>query len=120
MCLIASSLLLVMAVFHGSGINYVTDLIKESNADDLIKNIFPVLFIIPTVQLAGFAILGVIASTLKHQANKILIPLSVLVFADALLAFYLGATLPGVVLLVPAILFLLAALSNSSLQKAPA
>lgn len=109
---------MIIALFHGSGINYVSELVENSDADDLIKSIFPVLFILPTLQLLGLAIFGWVATTLKHQANKILIPLSLLVLADALLAFYLNATVPGIILLIPAALFMLSAYTNSKQQPA--
>ena len=112
LCIIASSLLLFIAAFHGSGIYYINNLVQASDTPDLIKSIFPVLFILPTIQLIGLATFGFIAATMKDQANKILIPLSIFVFLDAVFAFYLGAILPGLVLSIPAFLFLFIAYHN--------
>ena len=112
LCITGSGLLLIMGIFHGSGINYLNNMVQTSNSPELIKNIFPVLFIFPTIQLVGLAIFGVIASNMKRQANKILIPLSIFVLIDAILAFYLSATIPGLVLLVPFFIFILVAYWN--------
>jgi len=105
LCVVGSVLLLIIAVFHGSGLNYVSGLVQESDVSDLIKKIFPVLFILPTLQLIGFAILGWIASSMKQQANKVLIPIALFVLIDAFLGFYLGAIIPGLILMIPALLF---------------
>ena len=105
LCITGSILLLVMAIFHGSGINYVNSLVQESDVSDLIKRIFHVLFILPTIQLIGFAIFGIVASFMKHQANRILVPLASLVLIDAFLGFYLGAVVPGIILMIPSVIF---------------
>ncbi len=112
MCIIGILLLLFIALFHASGFNYISGLVESSKVSDLIKSIFHVLFILPTIQLIGLATFGIMALYLKEEANKILIPLAVLVLVDALLAFYLNALIPGLVLAVPAILFGIAAYQN--------
>ena len=114
LCITSSILLLAMAIFHGSGFNFINELIQSSNSSELIKRIFPVLFILPSIQLFGLGAFGVITLFLEQQANKILIPLSILVFIDALFAFYLNAWVPGVILMIPAILFLIVSYLNST------
>ncbi|MEL7004982.1 MAG: hypothetical protein AAFN93_19915 [Bacteroidota bacterium] len=109
LCIIASILLLIMALFHGSGINYVNDIVKASNVEGFIKDIFPVLFILPTIQLIGLAVFGFIAISMKQLAYKILIPVSTFAFIDALFAFYLNAIIPGLILILPTVLYMLAA-----------
>ena len=99
LCIIGSILLLVMAVFHGSGYTFVTEGIWESNAEDFLKQIVPVLFVHVSIHLVGLAAFGILALFLKQAAGKVLPLLTVLVVADAALAFYLGAVPPGVMLL---------------------
>lgn len=109
LCFIGSGLLLAIAALHSSGTNYINGIAQKSDLPAFIKTVFPVLFILPTIQLVGLAAFGVIASTMKNQANKVLIPLAILVFVNALLAFYLNALLPGFILAIPATIFALVA-----------
>ncbi|WP_166204777.1 hypothetical protein [Pelagihabitans pacificus] len=108
LCLAGSFLLLLMAVFHGSGFWYVSDTIMKSNADGFLKEIVPVLFAHPSVHLAGLAAFGILALFLQTDAKRVLLLLSALVVLDALLAFYLGGTLPGMSLLLGALCFIVA------------
>ncbi len=106
LCVVGAVLLLIIAGFHGSGFSYVNDLVLSSDVSDLIKKIFPVLFILPTIQLIGLAAFGLMAPYMKEQSGKVLIALAILILVDAMLAFYLGANIPGVILVLPAVLFL--------------
>ena len=99
-------LLTALAIFHGSGILYVTEIIAQSNTEDFIKEIFPVLFAHPSFHLLGLAALGVLTLSMKQEARKISVFISILVILNSLFAFYLGAVLPGVLLLVAAASFL--------------
>lgn len=112
LCIIGSSLLLIIAIFHGSGFNYVNDLVLSSDVSELIKRIFPVLFILPSIQLLGLATFGFMATSMKNQANKILIPLAILVLVNAALSFYLDALIPGFILVLPSFLFAIVAYRN--------
>ncbi len=105
LCIIASSLLLVMAIFHLSGIEYVNSLVQSVEISDLIKDIFPVLFILPSVQLLGLASFGLISISLGNKAKLTLMLISIFIALDAILAFVIGALIPGFVLLTPAIIF---------------
>ena len=116
LCLIGSSLLIIMALFHGSGFHYIDNLVQTSNSSELIKNIFPVLFILPTIQLIGLAVFGLVAAFTKSQANHILIPLSVLILIDAILAFYLHAVLPGGMLVSASLIFILVVFRNRGMD----
>jgi len=107
LCLIGSSILFIIAVFHGSGFNYVNSLVLSSDVPDFIKEVFPVLFILPSLQLLGLATFGFIAPYLKDTVHKILIPLSIFILADAALAIYLDALIPALVLALSACLFVL-------------
>lgn len=92
-------LLIVMALFHTSGIYYVTDLIQQSDSEPFIKEIFPVLFAHPSIQLFGLAGLGILTLFMKHETEKILFFIAIMVLIDSFLAFYLGATVPGILLI---------------------
>lgn len=103
--IIGSSLLLIMALLHGSGFSYVTEAITESSSEEFLKEIVPVLFAHPSIHLLGLTAFGVLALFMRHEAKKVLLLLSFLVIADALLAFYLGATPPGILLTIAALCF---------------
>ncbi|MGI9551031.1 MAG: hypothetical protein ACR2MT_07520 [Aurantibacter sp.] len=110
LCWVGSSLLLVMAVFHGSGYIFVKEAIVESNAETFLKEIVPALFAHPSIHLLGLSAFGILAIFLTEGARKVLVLLSVLVATDALLAFYLGGVLPGILLLTSALCFTIAGL----------
>lgn len=107
-------LLTIMAAFHGSGINYVNGLIAESNADDLLKDIVPVLFAHPSIHLIGLALMGVLTLFMQYEQRKVLYAISLLIFMDAALAFYLGGILPGVLLSLAALSFIFAGVKSGS------
>jgi len=106
--LIGTMLLVVMAIFHGSGIFYVSEAIAVSNSEIFLKDIVPVLFIHSSIHLLGLASFGVLALFLQQEVKKVLIMLSILSLIDALLAFYLGAIFPGVLIMIPTFCFCLA------------
>lgn len=97
-----------MAMFHGSGYFYITDLINESNANGFLKEIVPVLFAHPSIHLIGLAALGFISLYLKYETKKILFLLTILVLADTILAFIVGGLIPGFILAIPAACFSIA------------
>ena len=103
-----SALLILMAVFHASGINYVTEIVMESNADDLIKEIFPVLFLHTSLHLFGLAMFGLATLYLKTGYKNVLMVIASLIVVSAFAAFYLNAVAPGILLLVAASCFILA------------
>jgi len=105
-------LLIVMGAFHGSGINYVNGLITESNADDLLKAIVPVLFAHPSIHLIGMAGMGVLTFFMKHEQGKVLFAIGLFILVDAALAFYLGGILPGVLLSSAALSFIFAGIKS--------
>lgn len=97
--------LIFMAFFHGSGIFYITDLIQQSNTESFLKEIIPVLFAHPSIHLLGLAVLWIVTLYMGRDAIKTMFTFAVLVCIDALIAFYLGAIIPGILLLVPATSF---------------
>jgi len=108
LCIIGSVLLIVMAVFHGSGYSYVADAIGESDAEGFLKQIVPVLFAHPSIHLIGLAAFGILAVFLGEAAGKVLVLLAALIMVDGALAFYLGGILPGILLLAAALSFIVA------------
>ncbi len=115
--IIGSSLLVLMALFHGSGYSYVQETITVSNAETFLKDIVPVLFIHPTIHLLGLSAFGLLTLFLNEDSKKVLNLLSVLIMIDALLAFYLTAYVPGVFLASAAACFLGASLKVRSLKS---
>lgn len=104
--IIGSILLLAMAIFHGSGIAYVTELMNQSDAKTFLKEIFPVLFASASIKLIAFSILGFITLKNIEGMKKILLVIFAFVTVDSLTAFYLEAWVPGVLLLIAAWCFL--------------
>ena len=107
---IGSVLLILMALFHGSGFFFVSDLMNESNADGFLKEIVPVLFAHPSIHLLGLSALGLVTLYLRYEAKKILLLLTILVLADAILAFAIGGLIPGILLTIPVLCFAIAAI----------
>lgn len=112
LCISGSLLLLLMGLFHGSGFFYVSEAIEESNAEEFLKEIVPSLFVHPSIHLIGLATFGILAVFLKQDLRKLTWLLAVLIVLDALLAFYLGGMIPGLVLLAAAVCFMLAGLKK--------
>lgn len=110
--IIGCTLLIIMALFHGSGIFYVTDLIQQSDTEPFIKEIFPILFAHPSIQLLGLAGLGIVTLFMKYEIDKILVFIAILVFIDSILAFLLGATIPGVLLVFSSSAFVLGGIKS--------
>ena len=109
----ASILLLFVGLFHGSGINYINGTVQTSNVSQLVKDVFPVLFISPSIQLIGLGIIGLFAVN-KHTNYNILLTLSILVLTNSILAFWLNAIIPGFILLIPSLIYLIAAWSSKN------
>lgn len=110
LCYTGSGLLLFMGLFHGSGLQYFTGLIKQSDASDLLKEVVPVLFAHPSIHLFGLAALGILTTTMKYEFQKLLIVITIFIFIDAALGFYVGGLVPGIALALAGLFFLLAAL----------
>lgn len=111
---IGCALLTIMALFHGSGMNYVSDLMQRSNSESFLKEIFPVLFAHPSLHLFGLASLGIVTLFMKHEIEKILFFIAFMVCIDSLLAFFLGAVVPGILLLFASFIFGLAGIKSAT------
>ncbi|WP_299531229.1 hypothetical protein [Ulvibacterium sp.] len=110
--ILGCALLVIMALFHGSGINYISDLMQQSDAEPFLKEIFPVLFAHPSLQLFGLAGLGIVTLFMKQEIGKILCFIAIMVCVDSLLAFSLGAIIPGILLIIASLLFVLGAIKH--------
>lgn len=107
--IIAGSILLtLMAIFHGSGIKIITNLMRESNSEEFIKEIFPILFLHPSIQLLGLVAFGLSTLYIPGKHKSTLIIISSLVIINSFAAFYLGALLPGILLLISSTCFFIA------------
>ncbi|MTB51155.1 hypothetical protein [Lewinella sp. W8] len=105
---LGSGLLVIMALFHGSGLGYVSGLMASSNAPDFLKDIFGPLFAHASFHLLSLAAFGILSLFLGEGRKKVLQLLAVLIFLDAILGFYLGGIIPGGLLSLAAGIFLLA------------
>lgn len=92
---LGSGLLIVMAIFHGSGVFYVTDLMASTDASPFLQSIFGPLFAHASFHLLCLAAFGLVSLSLESGRRKVLWLLAVLIFLDACLGFYLGGFIPG-------------------------
>ncbi|MEW5251682.1 hypothetical protein [Microbulbifer discodermiae] len=104
-CIVGSLLLLCMGLFHGSGFNWISGEITQSNIAPVLKGIFPVLFIHVSIQLIGLAILGASLVFFQNGIRVIASFITIMVAANVGLAFWLGAFIPGIALSCAAICF---------------
>lgn len=107
LCVIGSILLLVMAIFHGSGHSMVSESIEASDAPEFLKHIVPALFFHASMHLVGLAAFGILA--LFNGSRGLSALLAIVVLADAGLAFYLGGVFAAAMLIVAALFFAVAA-----------
>jgi hypothetical protein len=101
-------LLTVMALFHGSGLFYVTDLMAASDARPFLKEIFGPLFAHASFHLLCLAAFGILSIFLGEARRKVVLLIGILILCDAALGFYLGGIIPGGLLTLAGGCFLLA------------
>lgn len=110
-------LLLIMGAFHGSGLLFITETVNASNLSDGIKSIFPILFVLPSIEMIGLGVLCFLAPQLDGRKSYLVYyVVFFLVLSNALLACYLQAWIPALVLIVPTLLLFIMALR---LKKQP-
>jgi hypothetical protein len=112
--LIGCVLLFAMGLFHASGTIYISEIVEQSNLKSFVKEIFPVLFVHASLHLFSLAALAGLSLFMVKEAKKILFFIAALVSIDAILAFYLGAIVPGIIAISSAIVFVFAAMRPSS------
>ncbi len=94
-----------MGLFHGSGLNWISNEIAESNVKPFLKEVFPVLFIHVSIQMVGLAILGASLVFFQNGIRVIASFITIMVAANVVLAFWLGAYPPGIALCCATICF---------------
>jgi len=105
LCGIGSLLLLVMALFHLSGLEWITAEIDSSDAKPFLKEVFPVLFTHVSLQLLGLAALGASLIVVAGNTRLIAAFIAVMSAANVALALWLGAYPPGILLAIAATCF---------------
>ncbi len=95
---VGCSLLIFIAFFHLSGINFIIPIVENSNLEPFLKDIIPVLFVHPSFHLFALGALGIFSIFLKHNGAKFMLALSILALIDALFALYLMALMPAAIL----------------------
>ena len=86
---------------------------KESNSELFLKEIFPVLFVLPSIYLFGLGILGILTLFMRHETKKILFFTTSFVLINSILAFYLRSLIPGILLIFSSLTFLLAGVTKN-------
>ncbi len=127
LCVVGCALLLITALFHGTGFSDVRDAISESTASGFLMRAVPGLWLHFSIHLVALAAFGILAMfSLAHGARRLVALLALVVAADAGLVLSLAGFFAGVALLVAAALcFALAAVipgrrDISAIQGAPA
>ena len=111
LCAIACAILLVTAVFHGTGYAQVSHVVGESNAPVFFKNTLPGLWLHFSIHLVILVAFGILALLSAVRARSLLAILALAVAADAALVFSFAGFFAGVALLAAAaVCFALAAL----------
>lgn len=101
-----TTLILIMAAFHGSGLRYVNGIMSESNAAAFIKDIFPILFLQPSLHLLTLAAFAVLGLFFMPDGRRVLQLTALAILVDAVLALVLQAWIPaGMLVLAASLLF---------------
>ena len=108
--LIGTLIILIMAAFHGSGLRFVNEVMTKSNAADFLQEIFPVLFIQPSLHLLTLAAFSVLGLFFLPDGRRVLQLTAVALLMDAVLALILQAWLPAGMLILAAGLLIAASL----------
>ncbi len=107
---LGAALLLAVAALHGSGYQYVSGTLQESELPSFLKRVLPPLYLYPSALMALLAI-SVLATLARSSARAPVLGLvGVIVAANAVLGFVLGGLIPGGALLLVAGLFIFASL----------
>ncbi|MEM1338875.1 MAG: hypothetical protein AAF634_10850 [Bacteroidota bacterium] len=114
--IIGSGLLLVLALFHGSGFVFVVDKMNQSNAASFLKEIMPVLFLQPSINLLSLACFAGITIFLKERGFPVLVLVCIFSGINLVFALYLEAYVPGAIMFMALACFLLAMRYHKSLR----
>lgn len=111
LCAVGCVLLLVTALFHGTGYVEISDAVSESNASAFLKRAVPGVWLHFSLHLVALVAFGILALFAAHGARSLLALLALAAAADAALVFSFAGFFAGVALLVAAALcFALAAI----------
>ncbi len=104
-----SILALIMGFFHASGVGFMVNTFNDSDASEFLKEIFPILFLSPSLQLIGLSMFGFATLKMSRDRKYILLIIAFLLACNACFGIYLGAWIPAVLLILAAVSFVLAA-----------
>lgn len=113
LCIVGSILLLIMGLFHLSGLNWISGEIAASDAKPFLKDVFPALFVHVSIQLIGLAALGCSLIFCRSGVRVIAVFIATMVAANTALALWLGAYPPSVLLACAAICFGVVAMGSA-------
>ena len=111
LCGLGNLLLIAIAVLHGSGFEQFTAEVEASNASPMLKLMFPVLYVVPSLFLmtmAGFGGLALASPNLRRPVCFVLAPS---VFLCGFLGLLVNQWAPLVVMGLGSLFFLSAALT---------
>ena len=109
-CALGVLFVLAIAGLHASGFERFTDQMNQTDASSMLKDMFPVLYLMPSLYLAALAAFGILAMVDRRSRRSICVILAPAVLLAGALALLLGEWLPLVVMGVGGGLFAFAAL----------
>ncbi len=118
-CTIGIAFVLAIAALHISGFDHYTSQIRESDASDFLKDMFPILYAMPSLYLLTLGAFGVLALFAPTARRPICLILAVAVVAAGALALMLGEWIPVAVMSGGALFFLVAALTVRGKKTQP-
>ena len=119
LCAFGCVLLLVTAIFHGTGYPAVRDAMEASSIPAFFKSSLPGVWLHFSIHLVVLIFFGVLALFSSHGARSLLSLLALAVAADAALVFSVAGFFAGVTLLIAAALcFALAAIQHGAPRPA--
>lgn len=112
-CALGVLFILAIAALHASGFNQFTAEMNESNASAFLKDMFPVLYVMPSLFLLTLAAFGALALYSQRSRRAICLILAPAVIAAGALALLLGEWVPLVVMTLGGGLFAIAGLTSN-------
>lgn len=113
-CALGILFCLSIACLHATGFSQFTGAVQASDVSNFIKDMFRVLYVVPTLFLLVLACFGGLALTTPKLRKPVCLILAPATASCGALALMLGEWIPLVVMGVGAALFLLAALKAPS------
>ena len=110
-CALGVAFLLAMAALHGSGFGHFTAQMTESDASAMLKDMFPILYLMPSLYLAVLSAFGILGVVAPRARRPICLILAVATLAAGALALLLAEWVQLLVMAFGAGLFVLSALT---------